>query len=482
MRRAGALVLAGVASLIVPAGASAATVSISFSELRINAGAGEANVVTIARSGGTYVVSDTGVAPVAGFGCAPFGTAVACPAEGITSIEADLNNLDDTATLAASVVGNSNFDVRLNGESGEDTLNAGPKVDSTLDGGSDNDTLNGSAQRDRIDGDDGGDVMNGGAGNDQIEGNAGNDTAFGGEGDDEFDSDSIPDGADSFQGGPGFDAFTYNSRDVALRVDTDGVADDGEACPGLGCEGDNVAAAVEQVNGGRGGDVLIGGEGSNELNGNSGADLLDGGAGDDDLDGSDGDDRLLGRAGDDLLDGEGGADRMFAGAGDDELEATFFPDEADVYSGGKGIDLGLFDGDYDKRIDLDSRADDGAACPGAACEGDNVRADMEDLVGGEGRDVFFGGKGANDFIGVLGNDRLVGNGGPDGLFGEDGRDVLTGGSGIDSLDGGSGADRLASRDKSRDEVVCGSSGDRVKADRRDRVARDCDRVRIGRRR
>ena len=134
------------------------------------------------------------------------------------------------------------------------------------------------------------------------------------------------------------------------------------------------------------------------------------------------------------------------------------------------------------RVDLDGRADDGFACPGAACEGDNVRADIEDLIGGDGRDVFIGDGSPNDFTGGLGNDRLVGAGGPDGLLGEDGNDSLTGGGGIDSLSGGSGADRIGSRDRKRDEVACGSSTDRVKGDRRDRIARDCDRVRRGRRR
>jgi Ca2+-binding RTX toxin-like protein len=163
------------------------------------------------------------------------------------------------------------------------------------------------------------------------------------------------------------------------------------------------------------------------------------------------------------------------------VAGSFTPDEADLYSGGKGLDLAVFEGSFARRIDLDGQADDGVDCPGPACEKDNVRGDVEDLIGGDSRDVFIGNSKANDFIGGLGNDRLTGGAGPDALDGEDGRDRLTGGRGIDSLTGGAGSDQLASRDKSRDEVSCGSSVDQVRADRRDRIARDCDRVRRRRR-
>ena len=46
----------------------------------------------------------------------------------------------------------------------------------------------------------------------------------------------------------------------------------------------------------------------------------------------------------------------------------------------------------------------------------------------------------------------------------------------DVLDGGRGADRLFTRDGFRDTVRCGPDRDRVQADERDLVSRDCELV------
>ena len=74
----------------------------------------------------------------------------------------------------------------------------------------------------------------------------------------------------------------------------------------------------------------------------------------------------------------------------------------------------------------------------------------------------------NDLVrGTPGADKLYGRGGNDRLFGLGGNDLLVGGSGNDALTGGAGADRLS----------CGPGRDTANADRRDRVARDCESVR-----
>ena len=143
--------------------------------------------------------------------------------------------------------------------------------------------------------------MTGGAGEDRFIAGPGDDTATGGADEDSFDSESIPDGADSFTGGPDFDSFTYNQRFATISADSDGVADDGEACPGVGCEGDNIGASVEGISGGTAGDTLTGNGVDNLLDGNSGSDTLSGGGGDDDLRGSLGVDNLFGGAGGDDL-------------------------------------------------------------------------------------------------------------------------------------------------------------------------------------
>jgi WD40-like Beta Propeller Repeat len=57
-----------------------------------------------------------------------------------------------------------------------------------------------------------------------------------------------------------------------------------------------------------------------------------------------------------------------------------------------------------------------------------------------------------------------------------GADEVLPGPGSDDVDSGAGADLIRARDRERDAVRCGSGRDRVLADRRDRVARDCERV------
>ena len=478
MRRSAAILLTLSAALFMPATAGAAVVSSpGGTTLVVNAPAGQVNLVTIARSGPSYVVTDTGTPPVAVLPCAPSGPAIVCPAAGISQIEVELDDLNDSTTIAPTVVGGFNLSIGVSGEAGTDTLNGGPNARSNLDGGDDGDFLNSDAEGDNLIGGGGNDVMTGGAGDDRFTGGIGTDTATGGEGVDDFNSDNDPDGADSFVGGPDVDSFIYSQRFGSVRADADGVADDGEACPGVGCEGDNIAASVERLIGGEAGDTLIGNGSENFLIGNAGPDTLQGAGGDDDLFGDAGVDNLFGGGGADLLRSDGGPDRVFGGPGDDSIIGPFVSDEGDIYRGGGGIDIAFFEGPGDRRVDLDGRADDGVGCPGAACEGDNVGRDIEDMVGGDGRDVFIGSRFANDFTGGVGNDRLVGGGGQDGLFGDEGNDFLTGGGDIDSLAGGAGEDRLVSRDRKRDEVSCGSSIDRVRGDRRDRIARDCDRVR-----
>jgi pimeloyl-ACP methyl ester carboxylesterase len=75
-----------------------------------------------------------------------------------------------------------------------------------------------------------------------------------------------------------------------------------------------------------------------------------------------------------------------------------------------------------------------------------------------------GGPGNDVLRGTSGADKLYGKGGNDRLLGRAGNDLLVGGPGNDILTGGRGADRLK----------CGRGRDRANADRRDRVAKDCE--------
>jgi hypothetical protein len=63
------------------------------------------------------------------------------------------------------------------------------------------------------------------------------------------------------------------------------------------------------------------------------------------------------------------------------------------------------------------------------------------------------------------------------IDGRGGDDRIVGGGGNDRITGGTGDDTIVSKDRYRDTVRCGPGRDRVVADYRDRVGRDCERVR-----
>jgi hypothetical protein len=178
--------------------------------------------------------------------------------------------------------------------------------------------------------------------------------------------------------------------------------------------------------GGLGADLLAGGLGRDGLSGSSGNDQLLGGPDPDNLVGGSGNDSLAGDAGNDRLSGGSGNDRMHGVGGNDRI------------SGSTGRDR---------------------------------------VNGGAGKDVISGGSSADRIAGDQGNDRANGNSGNDSIKGNSGSDRLTGGSGRDRISGGIGNDRIDVRDGKADRVSCGKGRDTVFADRFDRIARDCERVR-----
>ena len=78
--------------------------------------------------------------------------------------------------------------------------------------------------------------------------------------------------------------------------------------------------------------------------------------------------------------------------------------------------------------------------------------------------------------GTRGSDSLTGSGGFDIICGRAGDDTIDPGAGRDLVFGEAGADRVTARDGRRDTIRCGRGRDSVVADRRDIVARDCERV------
>ena len=148
--------------------------------------------------------------------------------------------------------------------------------------------------------------------------------------------------------------------------------------------------------------------------------------------GTDAPDTLRGTNEDDNLVGKGGDDILIALAGDDTL------------LGGTGKDV-TFGGSRREPLGGD-----------------------KNLEGGAGNDAVLGGQGSDNMLGGDGNDFL-----PDGKRREDSRDNIVGGNGGDVI--------IANHVPAFQDVVsCGDGFDRVLADRKDTVARDCERVKIAR--
>ena len=184
----------------------------------------------------------------------------------------------------------------------------------------------GSNHRDILIGDDDYNFLGGGRGDDELWGKDGNDVLVGGLGDDQLYGGDGNDGlygrwgADLLDGGGGIDSISYNGSDAGVMINLmDGTVSGGSA------EGD-VIIDIENVQGSRYQDILVGDDGANfligiggddELRGNGGDDVLHGQEGADRLGGGDGDDELWGGNGNDVLDGGSGADRLTGGGGAD---------------------------------------------------------------------------------------------------------------------------------------------------------------------
>jgi Ca2+-binding RTX toxin-like protein len=338
----------------------------------------------------------------------------------------------------------------LMGGAGDDTVTATAAANDLVGGGG-NDTLRGGGGSDALYGDAGsigGSLpSSAGTGDDTLDGGDGGDTLIGGAGGDEL------------AGGPGRDTVSYEDHawPYGPSVGTDGVdvtvgdagRDDGSAADGVPGARDHVAADVERITGTWAADTLTGDDGANVLDGGMGADTIRGGAGPD---------TLLDGGGDDTLDGGDGDDTWLV------VRNLYGPtDGADAFSGGAGEDIA----DYSTRqapvtVTLDGTADDGAAG-----EGDDVRADVEDVTGGTGSDRIVGNAAANHLSG--GPDS-----GADTIDGGDGDDVLSGGDGWssdgtigdgrDTLSGGDGQDVVRALDGAVDTVDCGPALDVAETD------------------
>ena len=150
-------------------------------------------------------------------------------------------------------------------------------------------------------------------------------------------------------------------------------------------------------------DVLYGGFGNDRLTAGTGDSVIIGGQGDDLLTGGTGNDRLWGNDGADTMTGGAGADMLDGGAGSDTV--SYAADSAGVT-----VTLGT----------------NGAKTTGTGGEAQgDIILNVENLVGGSGKDL------------------LTGNALVNALHGGGNDDVLDGGAGNDTLDGGAGNDTAA---------------------------------------
>jgi Ca2+-binding RTX toxin-like protein len=203
-----------------------------------------------------------------------------------------------------------------------------------------------------------------------------------------------------------------------------------------------------------------GGVGDDTIQGSSGSDVIAAEEGNDTVFGNGGDDTICLGAGRDFATGGTGDDVVFGGNDED----TFDHDAgADSHFGGHGIDTMR----YTTRTSPVNVTLDDVANDGAAGEGDNVRTDVEVLLGGSGADRLVtnaaknnldGGPGDDVLDGGDGLDHIRGEAGNDVLIGGEGQDVLVGGTGTDIIDGGTGGDSIHAGSLDGGDTYAGGSG------------------------
>jgi Ca2+-binding RTX toxin-like protein len=336
------------ALLLAPPGARAAEVGIGYSILYI-AGPGETNEVAVGYANGSVTFTESGAGitltdadgPDAG-SCDVAGNVATCPnSTGLYGVSVWADDGDDELSVGAGMP----RVVSLHGEAGDDTLSGGD-YGTYLFGEDGHDTMSGGSGNDYLSDGVGDDVVDGGAGMDSYWGDLGNDFVDLGPGDDWFNGVDYT-GADTFIGGDGEDWIDYR-RVRPITVDLDGVADDGEGCPGPDCEGDNAGADIENLSGGAADDDLTGNDLANVISGETGDDTIRGLGGDDDLLGDwasgsspfgSGDDKIDGGEGNDWVFGDFGADTLTGGGGTDLLQGAAGNDVLDsADAGGRDAD------------------------------------------------------------------------------------------------------------------------------------------------
>jgi len=437
---------ASFAATAAPAEAAVGSASIIGTTATLNLDGADDNV-TVSVSGGLLLHGQTtgGLNSGSDWDSATDGDQTV-PADGMFLIVVNGGEGNDSITVLAK--NTEIIAAELIGDGGDDLLTGADSGDS-LGGGEGNDRLVGAK---------GGDDMSGGAGNDTLVWNNGDGSDFieGEAGNDATEVNGNPTLGDVFTLEPNggrikfrrtnLVTFTLNTSTERFEVNGLGGADSVEASAGVG------ALTLLSVDGGAGGDRVVGSDGPDRILGGEGIDILSGG---------DGDDRIA---------GGGGADAMSGGPGDDTL----------VWNNGDGTDLVNGDGGRD---DVEVN---GAPAAGDAFtvqpDGAGIRFERTNLVSfaleiGSSETMHANGLGGQDAISVgevgpyevtasggPGNDTLTGAGSSETLLGGTGNDTINPGGGLDVVTGDDGDDHVAVRDQTADLARGGDGNDSVVAD------------------
>jgi len=250
-------------------------------------------------------------------------------------------------------------------------------------------------------------------------------TVYGGAGADLFNEGATTTVTETIYGGADIDTVSYALRTAVVTVTVGAAAGDG-----IASEADDIKSDVEIVTGGTLGDTMTAAAGV--------AVTFNGGPGNDTLIGDSAADTLNGDAGNDILRGAGGADILNGGDGNDSFDEETASNGGDIFNGGAGIDTL----DYSQRgvgvkVTMDGTAADDGALVSSVSEGDNCKADVENILGTTLADNITGNALNNTITGDLGIDVLNGGAGDDVFLAGaaiDGADTISGGTGVDTID------------------------------------------------
>jgi Ca2+-binding RTX toxin-like protein len=408
------------------------------------------------------------------------------------------SNYDDTLT------GDGAYNVIFGGP-GDDAISGGTGGPDVLYGGDGNDTLHGTSGDDQIYGEAGNDVLYGEGGDDWLDGGPGDDTLLGGA------------GSNVLDGSVGNDTADYSGQPGGVTADL------GAASPQVtdnGAGGIDVLGSVENLIGSSYNDTLTGDAGANLIDGGPGSDLLAGGAGDDSLNGG---------AGNNTVDYRGSS----GGVTVDLVSGTAMGDGKDTLAGiqnviGSPYNDTLASDSADNTLDGQQGIDTvsythaavavtvNLAAGTATGDGNDVLANLENVIGSPFNDRFVDGPGNNGIDGGAGNDTVDYSGSPnavdvnlatgvasgdgadnlpnvenvigsafdDSLIGDSGPNLIDGGAGNDAIDGlgggdvlrgADGNDAMHSADGVNDLVDCGPGTDALTADPIDSIS-NCENV------